>query len=115
MKLSEQKSKPIVKGTAPLPKSEAEELLREIPEWSLAEGAIVRQFRFRDFRQAMVFVNTVAAIANEQDHHPDIFISYNKVLVNLSTHAVNGLSLNDFIVAAWIDLAEEDLHREQAA
>jgi 4a-hydroxytetrahydrobiopterin dehydratase len=49
-------------------------------------------------------VNNVASIANEQDHHPDIFISYNKVRLLLSTHKIEGLSLNDFIMAAKIDL-----------
>lgn len=105
MKLSEQATQPLSKGSAPLSPSRAEELLREIPQWSIGERAIEREFRFRDFRQAMDFVNSVAAIANEQDHHPDLFISYNTVRVTLSTHSIGGLSLNDFIVAARIDLA----------
>ncbi len=76
---------------------------------------IKREFRFKDFRQAMEFVNSVAAIANEQDHHPDIFISYNKVQLTLSTHKIGGLSLNDFIVAAKIDLAADRHGIGQAA
>jgi 4a-hydroxytetrahydrobiopterin dehydratase len=68
-----------------------------------------------DFRQAMDFVNSVAAIANEQDHHPDVFISYNKVQFTLSTHKIGGLSLNDFIVAAKIDLAADQQRIGQAA
>lgn len=103
MKLTEQTAKPIAKGTAPLSQTEAEELARDIPQWSLGILAIERKFHFKDFREAMEFVNLVASIANEQDHHPDIFISYNKVQLTLSTHKIGGLSLNDFIVAAKID------------
>jgi 4a-hydroxytetrahydrobiopterin dehydratase len=115
MKLAEQKAKPLSKGTVPLPRSEEEELLREIPQWSIEEQAIGREFRFKDFRQAMDFVNKVAGVANEQDHHPDIYIYYNKVRLTLSTHKLGGLSLNDFIVAAKIDLAADQQRIGQAA
>lgn len=115
MKLAEQTTKPIAKGTIPLSQKEAEELLRNIPLWSLGIRAIEREFKFKDFREAMEFVNQVAAIANEQDHHPDLFISYNKVQVTLSTHSIGGLSLNDFIVAARIDLAADRHGIGQAA
>ena len=115
MKLSEQTARPISKETAPLPRSEAEGLLREIPQWSMGERTIAREFRFRDFRQAMDFVNRVAAIANEQDHHPDVFISYNKVQLTLTTHKIGGLSPNDFIVAAKIDRAADQQRIGQAA
>jgi 4a-hydroxytetrahydrobiopterin dehydratase len=104
VKLEEQSAKPVAKGTAPLSQKEAEELMRDIPQWSLADKEIRREFRFKDFRQAMDFVNRVAALANEQDHHPDIFISYNKVQLTISTHKIGGLSLNDFIVAARVGL-----------
>jgi 4a-hydroxytetrahydrobiopterin dehydratase len=103
MKLTEQTAKPIAKGTAPLSQKETEELVRDIPLWSLGIRAIERKFPLKDFREAMEFVNQVAELANEQDHHPDIFISYNKVQLTLSTHKIGGLSLNDFIVAAKID------------
>jgi 4a-hydroxytetrahydrobiopterin dehydratase len=103
MKLTEQKAKPIAKGTTPLSQKEAEELVRDIPLWSLGIRAIEREFHCKDFREAMEFVDQVAKLANEQDHHPDIFISYNKVQLTLSTHKIGGLSLNDFIVAAKID------------
>lgn len=103
MKLTDQTAKPITKGTAPLSRKEAEEFMQEIPQWSLGEKEIVREFRFKDFPEAVQFVNNVAAIANEQDHHPDILISYNKVRLTFSTHKIGGLSMNDFIVAAMID------------
>jgi len=104
MKLAEQACKPVQAGTAPLSHKETEELLREIPQWSLSEKSIQREFRFKDFRQAMDFVNKVASIANDQDHHPDISISYNKIRLVLLTHKIGGLSLNDLIIAAKIDL-----------
>jgi 4a-hydroxytetrahydrobiopterin dehydratase len=89
----------------PLTQVEAEALVRDIPLWSLGMAVLTREFRFKNFRESMEFVNRVAALANEQDHHPDIVISYDKVRLTLSTHKINGLSLNDFIVAAKIDLA----------
>ena len=115
MKLSEQTAKPIIKSTPSLSRKEAEELLTQVPSWSLEDKEIKREFRFKDFRQAMEFVNRVAAIANEQDHHPDIAISYNKVRLSLSTHKIGGLSLNDFIVAARIDLLADREQIERAA
>ncbi len=103
MKLALQISQPITKNTPPLSRQDVVLLLREIPEWSLGERTIGREFLFKDFRTAMDFVNSVAQIANKQDHHPDMFISYNKVQLSLSTHKIGGLTLNDFIVAAKID------------
>ncbi len=107
MNLAEQKCKPIVAGEKPLANKEASDLLLHFPGWTRTENLIEREFRFKDFRNAMTFVNEVAGIANDEDHHPDIYISYNKVLLELSTHKIGGLSLNDFIVAAKIDRMEE--------
>ncbi len=115
MKLAEQKCQPIKSGTPPLPLKAAEALLLQIPGWSLNEGELRREFKFKDFHQAMDFVNLVAEIANEEDHHPDIFISYNKVRITLSTHKINGLSMNDFIVAAKTGLKAEQRTSEKAA
>ena len=64
---------------------------------------ITKEFKFKDFKEAMNFVNKVADIANKDDHHPDITIHYSKVEILLWTHAIGGLSENDFIVAAKID------------
>ena len=110
MKLAEQTAKPVAKGTAPMNQQEAEAFARDIPQWTLAQADLTREFRFKNFREAMVFTNQVAEVANEQDHHPDIFISYGIVRLTLSTHKIGGLSLNDFIVAAKIDAAA-DQHR----
>ena len=65
--------------------------------------SIKKKFKFEDFKQAMVFVNKVADLANSEGHHPDIYIFYSIVEIELYTHAVKGLSENDFIMAAKMD------------
>ena len=74
-------------------------------DWMLVDDAhlLVREFRFKDFAQAMAFANKVALIAEEENHHPDLAISWGSVSVELTTHAIGGLSENDFILAAKID------------
>jgi len=103
MGLEEQKCVPCEIGAKPLSKEEATALLLEIPGWTLKDNAIERDFTFKDFKAAIAFVNKVAEIAEEQGHHPDIYISYNKVHLTLSTHKIGGLSSNEFILAAKID------------
>ena len=79
-------------------------MLRLTPTWALAgEGLIAREFTFKDYRQTLAFVNRVAELAQAEDHHPSITFTYSKCRIELSTHAVNGLSENDFILAAKID------------
>ena len=92
-------------GAAPLSRQAAEELGREIPTWSISENArsIFCDFLFEDFKEAIQFVNKVAELAEQEGHHPDITISWNKVRLVLSTHSIGGLSENDFILAAKID------------
>ena len=89
----------------PLTKKQAQELLKQVKGWSLIDGAhlLAKSFRFKDFAQAMVFANKIAAIAEEQGHHPDLTVSWGSVTVELMTHAVGGLSENDFVLAAKID------------
>jgi 4a-hydroxytetrahydrobiopterin dehydratase len=101
--LTEQKCRPCQAGEPPLSAAEAKELAREAPAWSLTEKAIEREFKFKDFREAMGFVNKVADIAEDEGHHPDIRISWNRVKLTLTTHKIGGLSRNDFIVAAKVD------------
>jgi 4a-hydroxytetrahydrobiopterin dehydratase len=78
------------------------ELLPQVPGWELAEGgmALVRTFRFPDYRHTMSFVNALAHMANREDHHPDLGVHYDRCVVRWSTHDVGGLSENDFICAA---------------
>ena len=103
MNLTEKKCKPCEGGVLPLTEDQANELLKQIPEWTIKDGHVYRQFKFKDFKEAISFVNKVAEIAEQEQHHPNIKINYNKVSIELYTHAINGLSENDFIVAAKID------------
>ncbi len=64
---------------------------------------IKREFKFKDFKEAMVFINKIAVIAEEEQHHPDIYVFYNRVVIELWTHAIMSLSENDFIMAAKIE------------
>jgi 4a-hydroxytetrahydrobiopterin dehydratase len=82
--------------------------LKRVPEWELTKKkSIERTFEFDDFTQAMDFVNSVAEIAEEEEHHPDIEIRYNKVHLTLSTHSEGGLTDADFDVAERIDTLAE--------
>ena len=103
MKLREQKCVPCHSGMPPLSHEDAIAMHEEIPEWTLRDNAVERMFAFKDFKDSIDFVNKVAEIANEQDHHPDIHIYYNKVRIELTTHKIKGLSENDFILAAKIN------------
>lgn len=103
MKLSKQKCIPCEGGAEPFSKEEAERYLRELDNWTLRENKIEKTFKFRNFINSIKFVNTIADIAESEGHHPDIYIFYDKVNINLSTHAINGLSINDFIIASKID------------
>lgn len=103
--LREQQCLPQQRGDAPLTAAATTELLPQVPQWQLATDgtAVSREFRFPDFHHTMAFVNAVAWIAHQQDHHPDLSVGYNRCTVRYATHAVGGLSLNDFICAARID------------
>jgi len=98
-------------GVAPLSEDAAREFAARTPGWSLAESAtrLARHFEFRDFVEAMKFVNRVADVAEAEGHHPDIAIHWNRVDLTLWTHKIGGLHENDFILAAKIDrLLEEN-------
>lgn len=104
--LKDKKCVPCEGGTPPLDSAKIEELLKEVPGWSVIENKkIEREFKFKNFQLAMEFVNKVAEIAEKEGHHPDIFLhNWNKVKISLSTHAIKGLSENDFILAAKISV-----------
>ncbi|HEV7424065.1 MAG TPA: 4a-hydroxytetrahydrobiopterin dehydratase [Candidatus Paceibacterota bacterium] len=93
------------KGIKPFDRAEAEDYLVQTSGWALDKDAkkISKEFKFQDFIGAINFVERVADIAEMEGHHPDIHIYYNKVLLELWTHAIGGLSENDFIVAAKVD------------
>jgi len=105
-KLTEQRCKACEGGTPALERDEAESLLAQLDaDWSIDDTGrqIRREFRFKNFYHTIAFVNAVAWIANTEDHHPDLEVGYNRCLVRFSTHAIGGLSRNDFICAAKID------------
>ena len=96
-------------GIPPLGPNEIAPLLAQIKDWVAVEGHhLTKMFKFVDFARALAFVNRVGAIAEEQGHHPDIYLSWGKVRVDLWTHKIDGLSENDFIVAAKIDRAFDE-------
>jgi 4a-hydroxytetrahydrobiopterin dehydratase len=80
------------------------DLSHQLPNWKVDdEHQITRSFKFPDFKSALEFVNRVGAVAEEQGHHPDILLAWGKAEITLWTHAVNGLTESDFIMAAKID------------
>jgi len=89
--------------------AEVDEALRSLEGWDPQEGKtrLHKHYRFKDFVEAMGFVNALAALAEAEGHHPDFTVHWNTVDVTLWTHAVGGLSENDFIVAAKLDLLPE--------
>jgi 4a-hydroxytetrahydrobiopterin dehydratase len=105
--LAQKKCKPCEGGVAPLTGDRAVALLAELDAgWTLAAHgrSIRRELSFRDFYRTMSFVNAVAHLANIEDHHPDLEVGYNYCRLTFTTHAIQGLSENDFICAAKVDL-----------
>jgi 4a-hydroxytetrahydrobiopterin dehydratase len=107
MSLSEKHCVPCKGGVPPLAGAELERLKAELPAWQVVDGHhLLRTFTFPDFRTALEFVNNAGAIAEEEGHHPDLFLSWGKVEVKIWTHKIDGLTESDFILAAKI----ENLH-----
>lgn len=96
---------PCESGVKPLSPKECSALLSKLNDWSINDNHtwIHRRLSFDDFYQTMTFVNAVAFIANKEGHHPDIECGYNYCVIRYQTHAIQGLSENDFICAAKID------------
>jgi 4a-hydroxytetrahydrobiopterin dehydratase len=104
MSLILKKCMPCEAGGTALSHAEIAKFAPEVADWEVIEDRLIKkQFKFKDFKEAMVFVSKVAELAETEGHHPDIKISYNKVPIELWTHAVKGLSENDFILAAKIN------------
>ena len=95
--------KPCEGGVPPLSSEKITELLNQLEGWDLFDRLIGKLYNFKNYYQTMAFVNAVAWISHREDHHPDMIVSYNKCRVEYSTHAIGGLSENDFICAAKID------------
>ena len=101
--LATRKCKPCEGGVAPLKQDEVILLLAQLKGWEVANGKIAKTYSFQNFYQTMAFVNAAAWISHREDHHPDMLVGYNKCRVEYVTHAINGLSDNDFICAAKLD------------
>lgn len=91
-------------GVEPMDRASAEALLADLPGWALSDDGklISRRFEFRGFFRTMAFINAMAWIANQENHHPDFSAGYNYCKVSFTTHAIGGLSENDFICAAKV-------------
>ena len=106
MKLTAQKCEACEGGVIPLSHKEAAILAEQIPGWLVSDDAknISRQYQFKNFVEAIAFVNRVGVLAESEGHHPDIHLTnYKHVTIELTTHAIGGLSNNDYILAAKID------------
>ena len=102
--LSQEKCVPCEGGTEPLTAEEIITLLSDIEGWQQEDKKIWREFKYKNFVQAVDFINRIADVAEYEDHHPDLYLhDYNHVRVELMTHAIKGLSRNDFILAAKIN------------
>jgi 4a-hydroxytetrahydrobiopterin dehydratase len=90
-------------GEPPLAQSEIDRLLHQLSGWMQADNTLVKTYTFKNYYQTLAFVNASAWISHREDHHPDLNASYNHCTVTYTTHAVNGLTLNDFICASKLD------------
>ncbi len=102
--LAGQKCVPCAGGVPPLAPERVQELLGQLHGWGVEKNHhILRTFTFPDFVQALDFVNRVGAVAEAEGHHPDIYLAWGMVRVEIWTHKINGLTESDFILAAKID------------
>lgn len=95
--------RPCEGGMPPLSSSEVSELMQQLDGWEFLETRLAKDYHFKNYYQTMAFVNAVAWVSHREDHHPDLMVGYNKCRVEYTTHAIGGLSENDFICAAKID------------
>ena len=105
MSLADRKCVPCEGGFPAMTRPQAADLMAHVPGWELDEEgkSISREFKFKDFAEALAFTNQVGELAEEEGHHPDIELSWGKVRASLTTHSVGGLSENDFILAAKVN------------
>ena len=105
-RLADQSCVPCKAGSLPLTQPEMAPLLRELDAWSVVDGHhLEKTFELADFAAALALLNRIAAIAEEQNHHPDLFLTWGRVGVKIWTHTIDGLSPGDFIFAAKCDAA----------
>ena len=108
MDLASKKCLPCHGGVARLSKAEYEPLLKDLQGWRVdGDKKLVKSYRFKDFAKPMALANQIAAVAEEENHHPDLLVRWGELGIELFTHAIDGLSENDFILAAKIDKLSE--------
>ncbi len=104
--LAKKQCVPCAGGVPPLSPYQADRLLTELDGWAVeTPPRIARQFKFPDFAKALAFVNRIGAIAEDENHHPDIQLTWGRVGVEIWTHKIGGLTESDFILAAKFDQA----------
>jgi 4a-hydroxytetrahydrobiopterin dehydratase len=101
--LTTRRCKPCEGAMPPLSSAEVTELMQQLEGWEFLDKVIRKDYQFKNYYQTMAFVNAIAWISHREDHHPDLAVGYNRCRVEYTTHAINGLSENDFICAAKID------------
>lgn len=101
--LSKGKCKPCEGGVPPLTPTEIKTHLAQLSGWEVVNGELAKTFSFKNYYETMAFVNAAAWVSHREDHHPDLEVGYNKCRIRYITHAIDGLSENDFICAAKID------------
>lgn len=101
--LSAKNCQPCEGGIPPLEQREIERLLKDLSDWEQLGNALVKTYRFKNYYETMAFVNATAWVSHRENHHPDLEVGYRQCRVRYSTHAIGGLSENDFICAAKID------------
>ena len=103
MNLLKKKCVPCEGGVKPFTKIEANKYLKHVKDWKLSGKKITKQLVFKDFMYLIKFINKMAVLAEKEGHHPDFTVHYNKLYLEIWTHAINGLSEGDFILATKID------------
>jgi 4a-hydroxytetrahydrobiopterin dehydratase len=101
--LTTRNCKPCEGGIAPLDQQDIDRLLKNLSGWAQMGNEIVKTCQFKNYYETMAFVNATAWISHREDHHPDLEVGYRQCRIRYSTHAIGGLSENDFICAAKID------------
>lgn len=110
MDLASKKCLPCEGGEPPLTMAQAQDYLKEVNNWELVDDGslkIKKQFKFPSYMDGIKFVDKIAALAESEGHHPEMMVGWRKVTISLTTHAIGGLSENDFIIASKIDKIEK--------
>jgi 4a-hydroxytetrahydrobiopterin dehydratase len=116
MSLAEKNCIPCRGGVPPLPADEVADLLAQLDGWEAIENRrLTKTYRLADFKEALGFVNRIGAMAEQQNHHPDLYLAWGKVRVEIWTHKINGLTESDFVFAAKSDVLRLDHFRGFAA